>query len=190
MEGPLSVLLRDNTHNSATVRLALKADQLSFSYSRTPLHIAIPFSEPQIFDIGTNRPTINMSGVIDTEGGDVSNTTGHTSGTSDYAFKGMASDDLVGPDGSGGTNTKTYYIPYKNYLEGKLLTWTTTATTDLQIEIGDATTPVATSGAFATGGGIYPVAVQQFQFTLAPGMEDRYTYSIQFIAKFRDGISF
>ena len=109
MEGPLSVLIRDNTHNSALVRLSLKADQLTFSYSRTPLHIAIPFSEPQIFDLGSNRPTITMSGIIDTEGGDPSNTTGHTTGTSDYAFKGMSSDSLTGPDGSGGTNSKTYY---------------------------------------------------------------------------------
>ena len=183
MEAPLSVLLRNNTHASASVRLALKVAQLTLAYARTPIHIAIPFSEPEIFDLGSTRPTITMSGLVDAVGGDQSNT---SSGTDDvsgntYAFKGMESLTI---------GSQTYYIPYKNYLEEKLLTWTTKEGQDLQLEIGDATTPQATSGAFSTGGGIYPVAIQQFQFALAPGMEDRYTYSIQCVAKFRDDVAF
>ena len=118
MEAPLSVLLRNNTHASASVRLALKVDQLTLAYARTPIHIAIPFSEPEIFDLGSTRPTITMSGLVDAVGGDQSNT---SSGTDDvsgntYAFKGMESLTI---------GSQTYYIPYKNYLEEKLLTWTT-----------------------------------------------------------------
>ena len=71
----LAVLLRDNTNAGATTRLALKVDQVSLSYSRKPIHIAIPFSEPQIFDLGTTRPSITLSGVIDNIGMDTTNTT-------------------------------------------------------------------------------------------------------------------
>ena len=62
----------------------------------------------------------------------------------------------------------------------------------MQLEIGDATTPdYSGSGTTAsTGGGIYEVAVQQAQFTVAPGTEDRWIYSIQFVAKLRTGITF
>lgn len=181
MDANLNVFLRDNTHNDASWRLLLKADQFTQAFSRTPIHIAIPYSEPEIFDLGATRPTITVSGIIDTIGGDTSNTTSN--------FWGMANETVVGPDGSGGTNSKVYYIPYKNYLEEKLTTLTTDAGTDLQIEIGDATKAKATGTGtgLSTGGGIYSVGVQQFQFALAPAMEDRWNFTIQFVAKFRRG---
>ena len=75
MEAALDVFLRDNTHNDATWRLLLKVDQLSISYSKTPIHIAIPYSEPEIFDLGATRPSITISGVIDTVGGDTTTST-------------------------------------------------------------------------------------------------------------------
>ena len=170
MDANLNVFLRDNTHNDASWRLLLKADQFTQAFSRTPIHIAIPYSEPEIFDLGATRPTITVSGIIDTIGGDTSNTTSN--------FWGMANETVVGPDGSGGTNSKVYYIPYKNYLEEKLTTLTTDAGTDLQIEIGDATKAKATGTGtgLSTGGGIYSVGVQQFQFALAPAMEDRWNF--------------
>jgi|21_taG_2_1085346.scaffolds.fasta_scaffold42106_2 hypothetical protein len=176
MAAELAVLLRDKDNSGATTRLALKVDQLSLAYSRTPIHIAIPFSEPQIFDLGTTRPTMTLSGVIDNIGMDTTNTTAN-------AFFNMEKFTTQG---------QTYYIPYKNYLEFKLITWTTDESTQLQIEIGDATTPdYSGSGTTAsTGGGVYEVAVQQFQFTQTPGTEDRWQYSIQFVTKFRDGIAF
>jgi len=183
MDANLNVFLRDNTHNDANWRLLLKVDQFSISYSRTPIHIAIPYSEPEIFDLGATRPSITISGVVDTIGGNVSNTTSN--------FWGMASETITGPNGSGGTNSKVYYIPYKNYLEEKLITLTTDAAVDLQIEVGDALYSKALSSSNqSTGGGIYSVAVQQFQFSLAPGMEDRYQFSVQFVAKFRTGSTY
>jgi len=183
MDAGLNVFLRDNTHNDATWRLLLKADQFSISYSRTPIHIAIPYSEPEIFDLGQTRPSLTISGVVDTIGGDSTNTTSN--------FWGMASETITGPNGSGGTNDKVYYIPYKNYLEEKLITTVTDAAKDLQIEIGNALYSKALSSSnLSTGGGIYSVGVQQFQFNLAPGMEDRYQFSIQFVAKFRIGSTF
>ncbi len=178
MADELSVFLRDNTHASASVRLALKADQLALSFSRTPIHIALPRSNPEIFDLGTTRPAITISGLVDNIGLDTTNTDSTT-------FKGM---QKVSHTISG--STQTYYVPYKNYLENKLITWVTSDSTDLQLEIGDATTPENTSGALATGGGVYRGAVQQFQFSQTPGLEDRWAFSISFVAKFREGVSF
>ena len=67
--------------------------------------------------------------------------------------------------------------------------WATGA--NLELEIGDATTPdYSGSGTTAsTGGGIYKVAVSQFQFTQTPGTEDRWAFSIQFVSEWRAGIS-
>ena len=89
-------------------------------------------------------------------------------------------------------SSQVYYVPYKNFLENKLITWVTGGSIDLQLEIGNATTPdYSGSGTTAsTGGGIYKVAVQQAQFTVAPAMEDRWVFSIKFAAKLREGIAF
>ena len=88
--------------------------------------------------------------------------------------------------------SRNYYIPYKNYLEKILATSVTDDSNVLQLEIGDATTPdYSGSGTTAsTGGAIYEVAVQRVQFTLSPGREDRWMYSIQFLSKLRTGIAF
>ena len=181
MEATLDVFLRDNTHNDATWRLLLKVDQLSISYSKTPIHIAIPYSEPEIFDLGATRPSITISGVIDTVGGDTTTSTSN--------FWGMTAHTITGPNGSGGTNDKVYYEPYKNYLEEKLITLTTDSANDLQIEAGDSTKAKATGTGtgLSTGGGIYSVGVQQFQFAVSPGTEDRWQFSVQFVSKFRRG---
>jgi len=171
----LAVLIRDNDNANANIRLALKTDQFSLSVGKQPMQIPIPSASPIIMDLGSNRPTITLSGVVDNIGMDTTNTTAN-------AFFNMETRTIQG---------QTYYIPYKNYLEQKLITWNTSNARLLQIEIGDATTPdYAGSGTTAsTGGGIYKVAIQQFQFALAPAMEDRWTFSIQFVSQWREGIS-
>ena len=170
----LAVLLRDDSNTDASVRLALKSEQISISVSRTPIQIAIPAASPLIFDLGASRPAITLSGIVDNVGGDTTNTTANE-------FFNMEKRTI---------QSQTYYIPYKNYLEKKLLTWVT-GSTDLQLECGDATTPdYSGSGTTAsTGAGIYKVALQQFQFNQLPGMEDRWNYSLQFVAQWREGVS-
>ena len=176
MDAPLSVLLRDGTHAGASVRLALKAEQVAISYARTTIQIPQVQGNPTILDLGQARPSITISGIVDTVGGDESNTTANEF----FNMESMTVSD------------QTYYIPYKNYLEKRLVTWVTNSGYTVQLEIGDATTPdYSGSGTTAsTGGGIYEVAVQQAQFTVAPGTEDRWIYSIQFVAKLRTGITF
>ena len=173
MDSPLSVLLRDGTHAGATIRLALKAEQVSISITKTPIVIPVARSTPTILDLGISRPAITISGLVDTVGGDESN--------NDTNFWDMEYLTVSG---------QKYYIPYKNYLENKLITWVSSASVDLQVEVGDATQPESSAGTVATGGGVYKVAVQQMQFSVSPAMEDRWVYSIQFVSKLRVGISF
>ena len=171
----LAVLLRDHDNTNATIRLALKVDQFSISVGKQPMQIPLPGASPIIMDLGSNRPTITISGVVDNIGMDPSN------GVVNPWFN-MEKMTIQG---------QTYYIPYKNYLEQKLITWNTSTASNLQIEIGDATTPdYSGSGSIASsGGGIYKVAIHQFQFAVMPAMEDRWTFSTQFVSHWREGLS-
>jgi hypothetical protein len=177
MDSPLSVLLRDGTHTGATVRLALKAEQFAIQTTRTPIQVPLPSHSPILLDFGFNRPALTISGLIDNIGQDNSNSTS--------GFENMESISLT--DSSG--NARTYYIPYKNYFE-KFLTESTKWTQGFECEFGDASTPISTSSVASTGGGIYECVVGQFQFTIAPGTEDRWVYSISLPAKIRQDITF
>ena len=68
--------------------------------------------------------------------------------------------------------------------------WVSTEDTLLQVEIGDSTTPLSTGSANSTGGGLYVVAIQQAQFTQEPAKEDRWQFTMQFVAKARNDITF
>lgn len=169
MDSPL-VLLRDDTHADASIRLALKTEQVSISYARSVIQVPIIQTSPIILDLGMIRPSLTISGIVDTIGGDQTNTTS--------GFQGMEAMTISG---------QVYYIPYKNYLEKKLVTWITDDGYTVQLEIGDAGTP---EGANQTGGGIYHVVPQQVQFSVAPGTEDRWIFSVQFVSKFRSDLTF
>jgi len=178
MAKELAVLLRDGTHAAATVRLALKVDQVSISYQRSTIQIPQVQTQPTIFDLGQVRPSITLSGLVDNIGTALDQDT-------ENAWFNMEKMTIE-------PSSKVYYVPYKNYLEKVLVTWVTDDGYTVQLELGDATTPdYSGSGTTAsTGGGIYEVAVQQVQFTQVPGTEDRWAFSIQFVSKIRTGITF
>ena len=173
MYSPLAVLLRDGSHSGASLRFALKAEQFSVSIAKTPIQIPIPRQSPQLLDLGIFRPSVTISGLID-------NTPDYAANTSSGETRGCETMTVSG---------QTYYIPYKNLLEEKMIIWVADASTELQLEIGDSSTPISDSSN-ATGGGVYKVAVQQVQFSVVPAMEDRWQYTISFAAKSRDDITF
>ena len=174
MDAPLSVLLRDGTHTGASIHMALKAEQVAISINRQPSSSALASSSPLILDLGAAAITVTISGIIDNIGGDPANTT-----TNFWGMEKMAITD--------GSTSKDYVIPYKNYLEQKVITnGLSTTTTPWEIEIGDATKPVATgSSALSTGGAVYRGAVVVAQFTQRPGEEDRWVFTIQFTVQWR-----
>ena len=178
-ESDLSVFIRNGAHTGAAsdvVKLALKCEQFTIQYSQSPIQISQPGDDQILFDLGFSKPSMTLSGLVDNIGGN----TGNTSHNADQNqnVKGMTSMTL---------NGQVYYIPYKNWLEAFLIRHAAD-TTELEIEVGDATTPDATSGAFSTGGGIYKGALQQMQFNQTPGLEDRWLFTLGFLLKRREGI--
>ena len=79
-EPELAVLLRTCKHSEIDITsrknalpnkfgYALKCDNISISYTKTPIQVPIPQQSPQLIDIGVYRPSVSTSGVVDTIGG-------------------------------------------------------------------------------------------------------------------------
>ena len=192
MATQLAVLLRDGMHklpgytSAARTRYMLKADQFQVNIARTPIQIPIPQQSPELIDIGIFRPSITIVGLVDNVGQDITNTTTGYESMESVSVSSIASD--AEPN-----STKialSYYIPYKNKLEETAYTWLAGSPKSLEIEIGDSHVPLASGGVVSTGGGVYRVGIQQARFQLDPAKEDRWTYTIQFVAQARSGVDF
>jgi len=180
MAEPLvSILLRNGPHdgtdtnNTTRLRYALLCDNFSIQIAKTPIQIPIPQRSPEIIDLGIFRPSISLNGLVPTKGDGDSTATG---------YEGMEYFSYVR-----GGHTNIYYFPYKNKLEEAAYKWIASITTELEMEIGDATTP---TGANHTGGGIYKVAIQQCRFQIDASKEDRWTFAMQFVCKSRGDVTF
>ena len=129
------------------------------------------------FDIGVYRPSISLSGVIDTK-------PGNASGNNTTNFWDMESISFTRISGYGtqsDTAAKTYYIPYKNKLEDFIINEIYSATAPIELEVGDASYALSAVNDISTGGGVYLCAVQQGRFQVDASKEDRYTFSLQFV---------
>jgi len=63
----LAVCLYDGTTDGSEKRFALKADSFSINYVKTPVQIPIANGgSPELIDIGTIRPSITVTGIVDT----------------------------------------------------------------------------------------------------------------------------
>jgi len=76
----LAVLIRTCKHSEIDITsrknnlpdkfgYALKCDNISISYTKTPIQVPIPQQSPQLIDIGVYRPSVSTSGIVDTLGG-------------------------------------------------------------------------------------------------------------------------
>jgi len=172
----LAILLRNGSHSTATIRYALKCNDVAISYAKTPIQIPIAQQSPELIDLGYFRPSITC--------------TGNVSNSSHFS------------DGGNDNTAATYYIPYKNVLEEAVASWLyISSVNSLELEIGDAKFPIDSYGGYtdpdaianrfsttnqhATGGAIYQVAIQQARFSLKAATEDRYEFSLQFVARGR-----
>lgn len=197
MATELAVLLRNCPHNAVNaaagnIGYALKVTQISVQVAKTPIQIPIPQSSPELVDIGSFRPSINIVGLVDNIGGDSTNI--NTANV--YGMSAVQHLRTAGPDGD--ASAKTYYVPYKNRLEDAVYNWVASGTDNLELEVGDAMTAVGfnhthNSSAhthLSTGGGVYFVAIQQCRFQLDAAKEDRWEFNMQFVCKSRDGVTF
>jgi len=79
-----------------------------------------------------------------------------------------------------------HIIPYKNKLEDFVTGKIYSEGNPLELEWGDASYALGTTGGvFSTGGAVYQVAVQQCRFQVDATKEDRYAFSMQFVVTSR-----
>ena len=192
----LSILLRDGDHGSATKtpavnRFALQADRFSFTMTKTPIQIPIPQNRPSLVDLGVTRPNISISGVVDTVGlPDIDDRVTNFLQTIDYTLYNTPTDKIF--------SSMRYYVPYKNVLEDFVYyVHFSSGDKPLQLEIlgqdppiepNSFTTPnyhTKATGLNHTGGAIYNVAIQNASFNLSAGKENRYDFSLSFVATTR-----
>ena len=190
-----SVLLRNGSHKQladsvnsgnywgygtpARYGMALKCDNVAISYAKTPIQIPIPQQSPELIDLGIFRPSITLSGLVDHQTSITANpymeSISVTGKTSEYS------------EGTTSDFTAKYYIPYKNVLENACMSWINTTGTNLEVQIGDVDIPTRSNH---TGGAIYQIAIQMARFQQNAAQEDRWSFSIQLIAKAREDFGF
>jgi len=172
----LSVLIRDGEHDTTNTKkgtefFALKCDTWAVNIAKTPIQIPVPGSSTELLDLGIFRPSVTISGVVDT------------------VQPSPASITISG---------QAYAIPFKNQLENAVYYWAASDVALLEIEIGDTTYPADGDNAYTsdrihsgseaswTGGGIYRVALQSARFGVNASREDRYDFSMQFVSRARE----
>ena len=153
---------------------ALKSEQVSITYAKTPIQVPIPQNDPQIIDLGIYRPALTINGFIDTVGGNSANAIA--------GVEGLQSVSISRTTGYGAhPSAKTYYFPTKNILEDFVREQVFSKATPLEVEVGDASYPVNSGTNRPTGGAVYEVALQQFRVQVDATKEDRYSFSMQFV---------
>ena len=71
----IGIFLENETDWSAstsgsTTRYALQVSRISITIAKNPIQIAAPKNSPYLFDLGTYKPTITMSGIVDDQDSD------------------------------------------------------------------------------------------------------------------------
>ena len=138
---------------------ALKAEDIAIQVARTPLQIPVPMSSPFIFDIGSYRPSLTISGVLDdVDTGD--STTFSGSGTS-----------------------RTYYVPTQHQLAEAATDWVHRQGTQYVYILHSNFDSSADATKFFDR---YECAIQQFRCQLQAGVETKWEYTLQFVTTRRN----
>ena len=71
----LGVLLRNCQHDNndtstSKVRFVLQCDNFAVQIARTPIQMPIPGNSPELMDFGIFRPSLSISGMVPTVGGE------------------------------------------------------------------------------------------------------------------------
>jgi len=141
-------------------RYALKADAFGVSIAKTPIQIPFPQNSPELIEIGMFRPSITVSGTVDR---DQSTTPEVVTGPA----KGNSSDG----------DKANYFVPTQKQLE--------TFATDTVFDGNNTPIQLIVQTDAGSVYGTYLVALNQARFDLAPGTEDRFSFSLSFVAKDR-----
>ena len=150
-------------------RYALKADSFGVSITKTPIQIPFPQNSPELIELGMFRPNITVSGTVDRDQADTPEfVTGPTKGFNNGGGTAIANLDPY---------HNKYYVPTQKQLESFV--------TDSVYDDGSTPLQLIVQTEAGTTYATYEVAVSQCRFDLAPGTEDRYSFSLSFVAKDR-----
>jgi len=205
----LAVLLRNCPHNASATsttleRYALQADSVTIQGQKAPLQIGVA-KNIQLMDLGSTKPQITITGIVDNIGQDTSNTTA--------GFQNMTKYAITRKYWASTTNytdvAADYYVPYKNVLEEIAFRWVANMATGTQVEleIGDANFPRHTlaaepntatppsvtqsiSSTSETGGAVYVCALANYKLSMMAATEDRWEYQLNFLTDYRKDILF
>ena len=151
----LAICLYDGL-TSSEKRFALKADSFSVNYVKTPVQIPLPGGgNPKLLDFGQIRPTITVTGIVD-------------------ATAPGSSENVAGPTRNSST---VYVVPGKEDLEDFITSkFYDESASKVEIMISDGT---------GTAVAAYEAAISQGRFDLAPATEDRFAFTLVFVARKR-----
>ena len=66
-DDPYILAAHGNADNDVRARYALRANGLAIKTYRTPLQVGIPLNSPILFDVGSYRPVVSVSGLVEIE---------------------------------------------------------------------------------------------------------------------------
>ena len=151
----LAICLYDGL-TSSEKRFALKADSFSVNYVKTPVQIPLPGGgNPKLLDFGQIRPTITVTGIVDT--------TAPGSG-----------ENVSGPTRNSST---VYTVPSKEELEDFV--------TAKFYDENNAKVEIMITDGTGTAVAAYEAAISQGRFDIAPATEDRFSFTLVFVARKR-----
>jgi len=158
----LNVLIEntDTTLGEHFFYFALKAEDVAIQVARTPLQIPVPQASPFIFDIGSYRPSLTISGVVDD----------------------VDTDDSVTFDGSGAS--QTYRVPTQFELTSAATDWVHRVGKQYVYILHSNFDSSSNNTKFYDK---YECAVQQYRCQLQAGIETRWEYTLQFVTRRRAG---
>ena len=156
----LSIYIENTDASSDFNRFALKAEDVAIQVARTPLQIPVPQASPFIFDIGSYRPSLTISGTLD----DVNTA------------------DSESFDGSGGD--QTYYGPTQFQLLTAATDWVHRQGNQFVYVLHSNYDGAASGTQYFDK---YACAIQQFRCNLTAGTETFWEYTIQFVLNRRVG---
>jgi|TARA_R110000824_G_scaffold1906_2_gene9342 hypothetical protein len=150
----------DNTNVTGVRRYALKADSFGVSIQKTPIQIAFPQDSPELLELGMFRPSITVSGTVDRD-------------------QATIPEKVVGPSKGNASDGdhETYYVPTQKQLED--------FATDVVYDDSDTPIQIIVQTSSGVTYATYDVAISQARFDLAPGTEDRFSFSLSFVGKDR-----
>lgn len=156
----LSIYIENTDAAGGYQRFAMKAEDVAITVTRTPLQIPVPQASPFIFDIGSYRPSLTISGTLD----DV-----NTADSESFNGSGAAA---------------TYYVPTQFQLVTAATDWVHRQGNQF-VYVLHSNYDGSSSGTQYFDK--YACAIQQFRCNLSAGTETFWEYTIQFVLNRRIG---